>query len=122
MKVDYGIMDAKFEHCGKVLAIIDQLLGIEKAGNYRLSDRYPIETAEFGRIAVSFRESGIPQLAAFGYRMQNVILEMDEYDRTCRENAPERTQRRQKRLFREALRRYVTAADQLRPLIERGVI
>lgn len=110
MTIDY----AKFEHCAHVLGLIDQLITFKQPGDYRLTERFRAETEKFNAIAVEFRESKVPELNAFGYRCQAVVREMEEYDRSAREKAPDRTIKRQKRLLREALRKYVAAAEALR--------
>lgn len=108
------IDNAKFEHVAHVLGLIDQLIAFKQPGDYRLIERFKAETEKFNAIAIEFRESKVPELAAFGYRCQAVVREMEEYDRSAREKRPERTIKRQKRLLREALRKYVAAVHSLR--------
>ncbi|MDR6883563.1 hypothetical protein [Bacillus sp. 3255] len=123
MKVDYGIMDSKFEHCAHVLGLIEQLIAFKQPGDYRLNERFTLEVAQFNQIATAFRESKVPELAAYGWRCQTLIREFEEYDRVCREHAQnDRLKQRQHRLLNESLRKYDLAGQALRRPMAKGLI
>jgi hypothetical protein len=109
--------DADWRKCERVSEILDVIYGVTRdfdAGNYRFPSRYPGEHAEYRRLASEFKASNRLELARLGFRMDRMLLELNETDKTFQKfNNGSRQTRKQLDLFQQTLTKLIDAVQAL---------
>lgn len=121
--MDFIISDedcGKIERAAEMFGLIAEATDRLRPGEYHIETTFPDECREYTTIAREFRASNIPELSHFGYRMQALLREVTETDRTYRHYpADSRTARRQLGLMRKAIEKTLDAAQLMRKAIEK---
>ncbi|GGA06427.1 hypothetical protein GCM10008018_60360 [Paenibacillus marchantiophytorum] len=105
------------EKAGDINEIIAQMVEHHELGDYRFETRYPEEHAHYRRISGEFLASDVPQVSRLGFRMERVLLELNETDKTFAKHVPGKPVPRQGRkqidLMTRAFQNLAEACDAL---------
>ncbi|WP_173117013.1 hypothetical protein [Paenibacillus qinlingensis] len=105
------------EKAGRINEIIAQITERCELGDFRFETRHPDDHAQYQSIAGEFRTSGIPQLSRLAFRMDRVLLELTETDKTFAQYVPgkpvPRHARKQIDLMARAFQNLVSACEAL---------